>query len=878
MQFDFDPVLEQITGIHPHAILCVGAGFVREEYKSLCFLKGKSITQNAILNPRQISEALAPACQGRVLEATARAELLRQVFKEVSVREALPLLADHRFRPKFYENLDRSLQQGRLYFAHAEEAQVLQARLNERLGVGQKRDEFFVLHQLWERILELRNLWDEAKVYEVAVAQMRVALPPLLQNQTIFKLEHFPDPPRLQYFWNELAKQVPIEKISSRSHAESNGIILDRKVAHSLEDAALFLVDEILASGDLANQAVVIQDEPALRRTLKRVAERAGIQFNDPRDPTLIVQSEEIKLALLELELVAKNFPAPLVLEWLHYSDFAKVPTELGLLRKKIIESAIQQGVDDYRFLPVLHEKLIEIKSRIATRVSLTQLQGLLELSAKQYHLPLWVHQVFDKIFNEWTKSFAQIEIATRKKPLRYWLEQLIEKLKRATPIAPPIKKVGGLQLFRVDQAVSPLLDSSQTKIHFFGVGLSFFEPKEETNDWFSTREREVLASEFGLPSIAEIQAQNAASYLAWARAAGDSATSVTDWEFLYDEDGGERESTELQLSLLAGLELTEKQELGLHPSLFASMQTHLKTRSPHVQVPLPKTEWPISFLNAYGNCPFTAYSAYLLSLYDEREVDFELKGDSFGNLVHAALETFLQDKITVEDAFERAWKSTAQIAWLKSERLYRSIRYKTILLLHEFEKSEEEYRARAGTQVLDLEKKIDWQRAEFTFHGRIDRIDQHADGLVLMDYKTSSALPNGKEIFEKGLGLQLPVYALALKEQLNQEVVAAQYIHLTAQATKRNTGILFKKWNKSKAADPVEFPVTNARSNSHSIMEGEPAEVWNSFDQKVVQLIEKIRKGYFDAEPADPADCQTCRYQLVCGKLRGGVGSPEAP
>jgi hypothetical protein len=298
-------VFRRITGLKPDAILCIGSGFVREEYKALCFAQGYSISEQAILGPKQIAELIVPESNTRLLEASGRVELLRQAFKDTHIREALPILNQHRFRPRFFEGLDRSLQQGRLLFAHAAEAQVLQERLTEKTGLDPKREEFFLLNQYWERLLELRELWDEPRLFEQAASLVGTSD----FSKSIYLLEHFNDPPRLKLFWEEFGKKIELVRIHSKNlpeflTAELPGLFLARKKAHSLEDAAQFLIDEILRGiaddpSVLDRHAVVIQDEPVIRRTLKRVAEQRGLLLQDPRDPTLVVQSEEVKRATL---------------------------------------------------------------------------------------------------------------------------------------------------------------------------------------------------------------------------------------------------------------------------------------------------------------------------------------------------------------------------------------------------------------------------------------------------------------------------------------------------------------------------------------------------------------------------------------------------
>jgi len=832
-----------------------------------------AFSEQAIVHPQQLAQLFVPESNDRLLEGAARVELLRQAFRDENLRTALPILSQHRFRPRFFEGLDRSLQQGRWLFSHPEEAQVLRGRLDE-VRQDPKREEFFLLNGYWERLLELRELWDEPRIFEIA--SQRISESDF--SKSVFVLEHFVNPPRLKGFWDELSRKTEVTKIPSHSLVSEKVVSLTRKQAHSLEDAAHFLLDLLVdeAGADasaLDRHAIVIPDDPSVRRSLKRVAESRGIPLQDPRDPTLIVQSEAIKRATLEMELVARGFPSSLVLAWI--TTHPELRSQAGEYRKKIIESGTVQGIESYARIEPVRDALSALQTRYPSRLTLAELNQAISDSIAALSLPAWVDSVFERFFSQWVQSFEQIGLQHRKRPLRYWLEQVQEKLRRATPVATPFKNRTGLRLFRVDQAVAFGGEAPDgLSVHFFGVPPSFFEPREEGNEWFSARDREILSTEFGLPSYRETQAQAAQSFQSWARW---GETSVF-WDYEYDEGGSEVESCDLNLGALSSLVLNEKEKLSAHPKTIPSLQSRLKERSPEVCVPLPKTEWPVSFLNAYGNCAFTAYAGFLLSLYDEREPDFELQGDAYGNLVHAALEKIVTEKgeIDLIDIFDFAWKKTRPVAWFKSERLYRAIRYRTLKLLANFLESETEYRTRSGAEPAHLEYPIEWEKNGLYFKGRIDRVDQHSEGLVLMDYKTGSSVPNGKETLEKGLGLQLPLYALALKEKSNQEVVAAQYLKLNPNEVNRNAGILFSRYNRARKSDPVEHPITTARSNVASLFSEAPDEIWSQVDQKISELIDRAKEGHFTANPAKPADCERCRYQLVCGRLRVGSESEK--
>ncbi len=870
-----DQIVEKITGLNPKAILCVGKGFVREEWKALCFKKGKAIGAHSILNQNQIAQLLVPESKNRVLDPSARVELLRQAVKKTEVRAALPILTQRRFRPRFFEALDRSLQSGRMMFAHSEEGEVIRHRLAEKTGVDLKRDEFFDLSRYWERLLEHKNLWDEGRLFFDATQKLAENnLPELLREKTVFRLQHFSELPRIQLFWSELARVLPVQDIQSSALTEklTSPSVLERRVAHSQEDAGLFLIENILekceSGDDLLSHAVVIPDQPAVRRCLKRIAEMRGIKLLDARDPTQMIQSEELKLSLLELELAAKNFPTPLVFSWLNAQP--RFRSELGDLRKQMVELGLTGQLESYRRFPLVYEALKKVQNRYPARITLAELAEAVTASTREFSIPSWVEQSLDRMVSEWSRSLLQLELQHRKWPLRHWFEQLKEKVLKATPVVLPHRNRFGLQLFRADQAISlPLLSRSgegpALQIHFFGMDVRYFEARDSGNEWFSARDHEILSLDFGVVSMDERQKQIESAFCGWAKLGNASPRF---WDYEYDESGGEREPA--TLDFLENLQVTEV-EMGMHPSLGASLHHRLETTFSQVQLPLPKSEWPVSFLNAYGNCGFQGYAGHLLKLNDERETDFELGGDVFGNLVHGALEIMVKEKLEPEASFDRAWEKLKTTAWIRNERLAFSIRHKTLRILTSFLESENNYQDLSRAVPTCFEEPIEFTRKGLVFKGRIDRIDQHADGMVVVDYKTAT-VPNGLAILEKGIELQLPVYALAVQEKFKQTVIGAQYLQVKPSKPNRNYGVLFAAWNKSKKADPVEYPLTNARSNSASVFQESPEEVWGRFDQKVTQLVDRMNTGDFSAVPAEPKNCERCRFILVCGRLRAGA------
>lgn len=68
----------------------------------------------------------------------------------------------------------------------------------------------------------------------------------------------------------------------------------------------------------------------------------------------------------------------------------------------------------------------------------------------------------------------------------------------------------------------------------------------------------------------------------------------------------------------------------------------------------------------------------------------------------------------------------------------------------------------------------------EYSLRGVIDRVDQTADGLVIVDYKTGKRKPSPKQLSED---LQLTIYAFAVRQMFGEEVQRVVYYHLRDQS-----------------------------------------------------------------------------------------------
>jgi ATP-dependent helicase/DNAse subunit B len=165
------------------------------------------------------------------------------------------------------------------------------------------------------------------------------------------------------------------------------------------------------------------------------------------------------------------------------------------------------------------------------------------------------------------------------------------------------------------------------------------------------------------------------------------------------------------------------------------------------------------------------------------------------------------------------------------------------------------------------------FQKEEYQFSGKIDRIEIAPDGsLLIVDYK-SGTLPTLREMWD-GQRLQLPIYLLAVYHQLKVKYpklkVAGGAFYSLGRENKIEKKIVFMD-DKSKIVDQdlykssrfpnSKFKIDNSAATLQEFMELVMAHA--------VGYIQKIRKGLF-AHTLDDSRCRSrngklCEYLAVC-------------
>ena len=261
------------------------------------------------------------------------------------------------------------------------------------------------------------------------------------------------------------------------------------------------------------------------------------------------------------------------------------------------------------------------------------------------------------------------------------------------------------------------------------------------------------------------------------------------------------------------------------------------------VGIPLDPTTmvFSASQLTQLGQCPFKWFASRLLQLKELPEAETNLSATLKGNLYHRCLELSLAQI-----------KTTADLAKFNSEQLTKAFlqaeRDLELLQIPTWTSQRQEHLdnlwlnlttpsfLEEESQIIARETPFEMEWHGLQVKGKVDRIDRGSDGLIILDYKTSSTAPAGiKDDTSKAkIDIQLPLYIEAVEQTFADESIdTAAYYSLTKRK-------IIKK----------------APRNSSELA---------AFADRVKSYLER---GYYPVAPdLEQKACAYCAFDLVCRK-----------
>lgn len=889
------------------SLLLVCSGYSREDVKQ-CNL-GDADPQAAVTGGKNVftPEALATEiCRlsdpglGRQATPLLRQEYLGFMLSHPRTAGRFPELRRLRRQPGFLRRLDQSVTSARSCALHPEEREVLFERLRETRTPTPVQAEILLLAALWEGWLEDQGLLDSISALHKASQILSTrGLPPSLafRGGRIWRNEA-PEAVEAEFI-SELGRHVSLVEAAPLGEAAADGVhaAVAAEKWHTIQDSCERLGDRIVEAirrGIEPSRIVVLipdSDSP-VRLALARVLGERGISELDPRDPLQTRLAEDFKRGLAPLELASSRFERARLVAWLAHEGRMAAP-DLAAIESRLVKAGLRRGYGPVRSrLPQnVIDELGRLEDLARRRVSIAGLAQA-HLAELRGRCASWMLLWWERFWKDFSSDLALLGLEQERMALALWMVRVRSRFEQ-TP-APPaaLRPSTGIRVIRASQANPGL---SELEVHLLGLPaqwLSIGQAGARAADlFFRARDREVLGPEFAVRSGGTIREARIRALKSWIGA----ARSLCLLEHRFEADGSERESVELILAGLFGgpaAAAIRVEERGAHPRFVGSYALVREARPREVRLPeLGDSRISATDLDQMSRCPFLGLVQSRWKLASLEEPDLELWPTTNGNLLHAAAEKLTReltagprpelskwDSPQLEAACEACWKAAWDEAiaagrlqgWVPSPQLERQIARRAAGLLKSFALAEIQYRSRSGATLLATEEqaRLEWKMESrgraVTISGKADRIDEHPEGLFVVDYKSGRQELRGSDVREKGYRLQLPYYAIAAQQVFSRQVLGVQFIELTREA-RRSVG-LFPKALNGKAAGSL----TQVRSNNASLFDGDPGELWAGLEDRIRATVTRHLDGIHDSLPLMGArECKDCRARAVCGQAR---------
>lgn len=274
--------------------------------------------------------------------------------------------------------------------------------------------------------------------------------------------------------------------------------------------------------------------------------------------------------------------------------------------------------------------------------------------------------------------------------------------------------------------------------------------------------------------------------------------------------------------------------------------------------------------LSDQSACPFRAFASHRLQAAELEPFSSGLDARSRGSAIHKALETLFGTitthrqllEMSAEQKLALCQTAAAQaidyLQWAQTDLMTPGLRalelQRITALLSGFLDAEAQ---RGDYTIVDQEKQINWQFDGLELSLRIDRIDRLDDGsLAVIDYKSGKFTPSRQSwLQERPEDMQLPFYAVASSEALDEPVSVISLAHVNAE--KLGYSGLAEKANFHPALKPVaedrRLQLDWKQINEH-------------FHLKVEYLAHNFVTGQHQVDPANGfSTCKYCGLQPLC-------------
>lgn len=316
--------------------------------------------------------------------------------------------------------------------------------------------------------------------------------------------------------------------------------------------------------------------------------------------------------------------------------------------------------------------------------------------------------------------------------------------------------------------------------------------------------------------------------------------------------------------------ELEQQPTIDYVAEIFASQQLEYYADPQGLASGLPPSTGGATLLKDQAACPFRAFAKHRLSATGLRTADLGLNPMQRGQLVHDCLQLFWQTTSTqqnlkaltatalqksVEQSVEQAIKKFQhQQLFSSSNTLLQLEKERLSVLLQQWLAIEKE---RPDFSVIETEQKHSCQVADLKINLRIDRIDQLADGgLVIIDYKTATTDHKTQDwMGERPKEPQLPLYAAVTEGN----ITAVAFVQFK-QGQIKSIGLVRNDY------EPV--PLQGLKTLEHG-KHSDGIEDWQCllvhWQQVLGSLAEEFNRGLAHVDPREPSVCDYCDLGSLC-------------
>ncbi|MCM3759802.1 PD-(D/E)XK nuclease family protein [Alkalihalobacillus oceani] len=298
-----------------------------------------------------------------------------------------------------------------------------------------------------------------------------------------------------------------------------------------------------------------------------------------------------------------------------------------------------------------------------------------------------------------------------------------------------------------------------------------------------------------------------------------------------------------------------------------------------------------VTALESYARCPFRYALERVFQVKEAEAVEEQVSPLAVGQLIHELIEEVYTELTLIgtpfakagaeqlervpellQERFEQKWLAVEEqsptlsrldLALAKQQWKKRLDKWWQAERKHFWDNEalgEMAIEAMETTVRLPLQVK---DGTELMLTGKVDRVDRSEEAIVIYDYKTGKASVSAAEV-RSGLKLQLPLYAYALREQLEWRAKrplradGASYISLREPAKRAGNGI----WRKDVVGKNSPYSVSSFCKNREESFG--TAHYLDTYEIK--ELVEALWTGMHSEFPVEPQECaNSCPYRTVC-------------